>query len=302
MGLGGYLMWTAVAREYVLQQKRVGCNPLPILVIPYESVSYLATQLGHLPIKTDEMIFKGSEVWVHNPRFEKNAMIDYVSFYLMLNDPKTNYCKLDTPERAKHRYDMHVVRQICNHYKLEPQSIRPELFLTRAEDECVTVLLGDITLKPFVTIEPHSKQSYTVNRGYPFDKWQRIVDALRSDGITVVQVGIPGERILDGVVDTTGKTSFRTCAGVIGRASLHLSAEGGLMHAAAAMKTPAVIVVTGYQDPKMTCYPWNTNIWVKHDDAPCGMKIRCDACHQAVEVHDECELIDAARKKLGDRI
>ena len=139
---------------------------------------------------------------------------------------------------------------------------------------------------------------YTPNREYPFEKWQKIVDEL-SDKIQFVQVGMPDSnlRLLNNVVDMRGKTSFRTAALLIGRSRLFLSSEGGLVHAATAVDTPSVVVITGYQDEKMVAYPQNINVNISNH-GPCGLKVPCDECKADRDVHDHQEIVDIIKDKI----
>jgi ADP-heptose:LPS heptosyltransferase len=104
--------------------------------------------------------------------------------------------------------------------------------------------------------------------------------------------------VLDGVIDMTGRTTFRECAGLIGEASLFLSTEGGLVHAAQAMQTKSVVVITGYQHPDMVAYPQNVNLWINEGHGPCGMKVPCAECESAVCAHDAVEIATLAMGAL----
>ena len=207
---------------------------------------------------------------------------------LQLNNPDTNYCKVDTPSRCQQRSDKHCVKQICEYYGVRDPELRCEIFLTDKEEARVEELTSDLPDR-FVVVEPHSKKDYTPNKEYSFDKWQKIVNTV-SKYVRVVQIGNKKERILDNVVDLVGKTSFREAAGIIGKSCLFMSTEGGLVHAATAMDTKSLVVMTGFGDPKLWSYPQNINVFIgKH--GPCGLKIPCQDCLKDVEEHDEKEII-----------
>jgi ADP-heptose:LPS heptosyltransferase len=273
MGLGGFLMWTAVARELNERTRRK--------VVPCQLVN-------------DTFHVVGSEIFQNNPRF----VSDSSGIPLILNDPRTNYCKLDTPERAVHRYDRHVIEQICEIYGIKDPKLQCELFFTAAENHRVGELAQRIKF-PFVVIEPNVKNEYGVNKEYPFEKWQQIVNAISPAGHQIVQVGVKGSRVLSGVYNLTGQTTFRETALLISLSRLLVASEGGLMHAANAVSTPAVIVVTGFLHPKMTCYPENDNIWIGSAHGPCGMKVLCQACHEEARVHDWTEISNAILQRLS---
>ncbi len=281
MGLGGYLMWTPMIREIRARTDAV--------CFPYE-------QLANGMIKPiRDQIFDNNPgvVWSHDPK-------KYVKWVMLqLNNPATNYCIQDLPERAVHRYDMHVAQQICEFYGIKDADIKPEIWLTAEEIRHAEELIYffQLTDGNFVTIEPNSKMEYSKNRLYPTEKWQRVVDEL-AKVTTVVQVG-SGTIGLENVVDLRGRNTFRTAAAVIKRSKLFLSSEGGLMHAARAVNTPSIIVLSGYTHPVMTCYPENNNIWVGRDHGPCGMKEPCQKCIEGFNKHDEGEIISGALGRLG---
>lgn len=272
MGLGGELMWTAVAREINERTNRQ--------VAPCQFVNGIFYVIE-------------SEIFRNNPRF----VLDPSGIPLVLNNPNTNYCKLDTPTKATHRYDRHVIEQICEAYGIHDPKLKCELFFTEAERDRVDALERLIGT-PFVVIEPNVKNEYGVNKEYSFPKWQLVANELMSSGVKLVQTGQAGARVLDGVVDMTGQLTFREAALLVGRSTLLVASEGGLMHAANAVGTRAVILVTGFIHPRMTCYPENENIWIGAGHGPCGMKTQCLKCLQEVQEHDWHEISAAALRLL----
>ena len=262
MGLGGHLTWTALARE-----AKIHFNKPELKIVPY---------MGDIsrPVK--------SEIFFNNPNFYNDESAVQI-FPIQLNKPETNYCKLDTPKKAHHKGDKHIIVQICEHYGIDNPELKCDLYFSDEQHKKVTALRKQLD-KDFIILEPHSKTNYTPNRVYPFEKWQSIVDEV-SKNIQVVQVGQKAGRLLKNVVDFTGKTSFKEAALLIGKSKLFVSAEGGLVHAATAVNTTSVVIITGYQDVRMVAYPQNINVNIaKH--GPCGLKIPCSACQDDAEKHD----------------
>lgn len=276
MGLGGYLTWTAVARELV---QRSGIEK----VFPFEQHGQLIR-----PIKSD--IFK------NNPYISQDFNNER-AIPLQLNNPQSNYCKQDTPEKAVHRYDKHIIEQICEMYGINDPKLKCELYFDDKEIDTVESLVGE--RKDFIVIEPQSNDEYTVNKRYPLSKWQHVADELIKDGHTIVQIGRKTkDQVLSGVIDLTGKTSFREAAAIISLSKLFVSSEGGLMHAANAVGTMSVILYTGFIHPKMTAYPENTNIWIGHAHGPCGLKVHCQNCYKESIEHNPSEIVEAVRSKI----
>ena len=145
---------------------------------------------------------------------------------MCLNDPKTNYCKKDTPQHAVQRHDKHISQQICEFYGIDLKDTSCEIFLTDEDREISENILKDVSSK-FITIEPHTKDEYTVNKRYAFEKWQEVVDSLH-EKIEIVQIGEKTDMILDKCVNLSGKTSFRQAGAVIEKATFMLDPRAAL--------------------------------------------------------------------------
>jgi len=277
MGLGGYLAWTAVAREI---SKKL---PKDVKILPCEGDG-----------KTVSKVVR-SEVFENNPCILIRVEKDVKAFPMFLNNPRANYCKTDTPYKAHHRHDKHIIEQMCEFYNIESPELRCELLFSKPEIEKVDKLCEGLE-REFITIEPYSKVNYTPNRTYPFEKWQSIVDDL-ADKIQFVQVGTDEGELLNNVVDMRGRTSFRTAVLLIGKSKLFLSTEGGLVHAATAVDTTSLVIITGYQDEKMVAYPQNINVNIG-THGPCGLKIACNECRLDRDKHDYREIVKLIEANL----
>ena len=278
VGLGGYLMWTPLARE----------------------VNKMTGGAKVLPVETNGNFIKiiHSPIFENNPHmcqdFEEKSYLLPISF----NNPSTNYCKSDTPEKAIQRHDKHIIHQICEHYGINNAELKCEIFLSEAEITNAANLLKDVD-GDFITIDPHTKDEYTVNKRYPFQKWQNVVDKVRNNSeIKIIQIGNKTDQVLEGVIDFTGITTFRQAAAIISHAVLHVGPEGGLMHAANAVGTKSVILITGFLHPRMTCYKENSNIWIGKNHGPRGMKIECPKCKKEAEDHNELEIFEEIMRML----
>lgn len=278
MGLGGYLFWTAVAREIK--------NHTGIPCLPIESYNNGIIKI----VKSD--IFK------NNPNIVQEVKDSVITFPIILNNPATNYCKKDTQEKAVQRHDKHVISQICEVYGINDPNLKCDIFFTE-EEKAFGKDFADKVGDNYITIEPNTKDTYTVNKRYPHKKWQHIVDDISSK-VKVVQIGEKTDKVLDGVIDMTGKTCFRKATSIISNSLFHVGSEGGLMHAANAVNKTSVIVITGFLHPRMTCYDENTNIWIGSKHGPCGMKVLCKICEKEANDHDYKEIIKAINKKLEE--
>ena len=278
MGLGGYLAWTGVIRELAPRL------PENTKILPCEMHGNQITKIVKSPVfECNPHVYNGEE--------------GVKLFPLVLNNPKANYCKLDTPTYTKQRYDKHMIAQMCEVYGIQDPDIQCEMFFLDEEREQVSNLLQKEGIgKDYIVIEPHSKENYTPNRKYSFKKWQNVVNSLKHK-IQFVQIGAPRSEVLEDVVSLVGKITFREAALVIEKSRIFVSTEGGLSHAANAVKKRSLIVLTGYQGYDMVAYPNNINVDIS-THGPCGLKIDCDKCSDDVYNHNENDIVDLLEKEL----
>ncbi len=157
-----------------------------------------------------------------------------------------------------------------------------ELFLSRDEknrgEECVL-------------IEPHVK-SFTMSRNKAWHKWQELVDSLP---LNWVQLGPPEANALRGVRRVITK-KFRDTLGWIEKASLVVTADGALQHAAAALGTPAVVLWGHLVPPSVLGYDSHTNIC--HATEWCGLNAPCPKCREAMDAISVQEVKAAIESRL----
>ena len=277
MGLGGYLTWTAAAREI---KARTGTKSLPI------------EQHGNFVRIIQSEIFENSDLFYCSKTDESKNL-----FPLILNNPAANYCKQDLADRAVHRPDKHIIEQICEVYGINDPVLKCELKISKDDKSYIDSLYRIIDSdKKIITIEPSSKENYTKNRVYPFKKWQAVVDVLSKD-FTVIQLGNKNSAKLNNAFDLRGRTTFKQAVQAIKKSSLFMSTEGGLVHGATAAETTSLVIITGYQDSRMVAYPQNINVDIS-SHGPCGLKSECPDCIKDAADHNYEEIIDKAREFL----
>jgi ADP-heptose:LPS heptosyltransferase len=257
VGLGGYILWTAVAREVhrktgrkvVLTNRVFGRLPWPRKVL-------------------DDEVFRHHPAVVTDPKEAAGPVVE-----LRLDNRQANYWTRITRDRILYKPGGHAIEMACAAYGVSRPEIRCELHLTGPELVSGRRLLDE--LGPYVAIEPHTKDSFTVNKQYGFSRWQEAADGLRAAGLTLVQVGEGGKPLLEGVRDATGLPGIRETAAVLHHADLLVAPEGGLMHLANAVGTRSVIVFGGYVSPELTGYAENVNLFTGLPCAPCGLRRSC---------------------------
>ncbi len=138
-----------------------------------------------------------------------------------------------------------------------------------------------------------------VTKEWPLERWHGLVVRLKDD-FEIVQVGTRLDPPLPGVQDLRGQTNLREVAGLLAQAACFVGMESGLMHVAAAVGTPAVIIYGGRSRPQETGYPFHRHLVRQPSCAGCGLNDGCP--HQMVCMDipvDECER--AIRDVLASR-
>jgi ADP-heptose:LPS heptosyltransferase len=110
-----------------------------------------------------------------------------------------------------------------------------------------------------------------------------------------LQIGLKDKRKLKGVPYL--ETTFRQALAVLQGASLLVTTDGALHHAAAALGVPAVVIWGGFTSPKNLGYDSHTNLWTGAH--PCGIwKYECPHCRKALNAITPQQVIDAIGETL----
>jgi len=135
-------------------------------------------------------------------------------------------------------------------------------------------------LDRFVIIEPHFGRTSSPNKGWGLERYQALVDAM--PGVCFVQVGPAGTPVLRGTSGLIETPSFRDACAVMARAAAYIGPEGGLHHAAAVFRRPAVVLFGGFTSPLNTGYPFQVNLYQTGPESPCGRYAPCGHCAAAM--------------------
>jgi ADP-heptose:LPS heptosyltransferase len=163
----------------------------------------------------------------------------------------------------------------CRYSGWRAQDHVGEIRFTPEETDFAARVTSDI--EGFVLIEPGVPEQSNPNKQWGRAKWQALTDILRDQGRIVVQVGAPGTDTMTGakLIETP---SFRYGAAILALAGHAILPEGGLHHAAGALRRPAIVLFGGAVDVAATGYPWHTNVVDNGSHSPCGAWSPCDHC------------------------
>lgn len=267
MGIGGDLMWTALANELYEKNGKKVCF--------YKNSNHV--------LKKD--------IWENNPNivfnFDKSKYNVVNLQFSVLPERETN---------SKWKVSKHSIVSRCEHFNVLNPKIKCYLYFTDEEIKYVESIVNELP-KDFIVIEPHAKTSWYKHKQYPIQKWQNIVDNLH-EKFPIVQMSIKGKKTLNNVIDISNKIrNFREAACLIKYSKLFVSTEGGLMHASNAVNTKSVIIFPAMFDPIFTTYDTVSDIWVKGDSHyNCFRDGDCLECRKLMSEHDENEIIKEVEK------
>ncbi len=163
-----------------------------------------------------------------------------------------------------------------------------ELFFTDDEKAFAEPYRG------MVMIEPNVKNVGHDNKAWPFAKWAELLKQLQSENqhryVQCVQASTP--MIPHGVAQVETPT-FRKAAAVLSVCKAFVGTDGGLMHAAAAVGVPAVILWSEFTSPDICGYKTMVNL--RHAGKPCGNRLSCKGCRAAMDKITVDEVITALK-------
>lgn len=192
-----------------------------------------------------------------------------------------SYAEHQTKKRMIWKSGGHAMQVIAKNFKTSVKDPLPELYFTLLEAGRVKEFIDSkIGAESYIVVEPGTNKDWFGDlRSWPMDRWQELVYHIKKTypELLVLQVGLTNTQLLEGVIDLRGKTSFREVALVIKNSCLFIGTEGGLMHAAAAVKAPSLILWGGITLPSFAGYQNHQKILSNFVScAPCGQLGWCD--------------------------
>jgi ADP-heptose:LPS heptosyltransferase len=182
----------------------------------------------------------------------------------------------------------------------ESFKVQPGEFFFTDSERAIPRRLG--LPRKFIVVEPSSiklqRDRYFLNKQWPTDRYDQLVNALRSHGHKVVQFiyddrgyRLPGAQLVQ-------TPTYRQAATILAEASLYIGSEGGLHHAAAAVGIPAVVMFGGWLPPAVLGYDFHTNLTGGATEF-CGLFQPCEHCARAMAAISVEEAFEAAKAHLS---
>lgn len=159
--------------------------------------------------------------------------------------------------------------------QVKERNYQPRLYLTAKELDYRKWRLQRLK-RPLVAIAPSGKIATKIpNKFYEMEKWQKIAELLAKENITFIQVGDKAEGSrLAGAKDWRN-LGYRKTASVLRHCDAVISHVGGMMHLATAVNVPCVTLFGGVEDPYISGYKQNLNMFIPLECSPCWLEEPC---------------------------
>src|SRR5215469_11896260 len=131
--------------------------------------------------------------------------------------------------------------------------------------------------RPHILVQRRAS-SYTPNKNWPDASWRTLISIILQTA-TVIEIGEHNEDSEQyagpNYTDLRGRTDLRELVASIAAADILVAPVSGPVHIASAVRTPAVVIVGGYEQPENTAYPGNKILYTPIECSPCWLKTPC---------------------------
>jgi ADP-heptose:LPS heptosyltransferase len=298
VGFGGALIWTGLA--YNLKRKWPDKKVIFLYERPLRNYIFREPHPDHVVYQNNKDIdyIFDRVVW----RFKKWKFNLHNVITVDMANPAYLYYEKDTAERIFYKTGRHAIQIACDVHNIPNAELQPRIELSDKEIDNANHLLESHGLLPnqYICIEPHAKKEFTPNKAWFWENWQHLTDLINryiQDNNLIcrlVQIGLPTAQVLNGVVDLTGKITFRETAQVLKGATTFISYVGGLTHLSRAVGKKSIVIVSAWEPLELATYPDNINFYTDIDCKNCGLKIPCPInrkCMSAITVEQVFEAV-----------
>jgi ADP-heptose:LPS heptosyltransferase len=236
------------------------------------------------------ILTKFPELFENNPNIYKTYKITTQSFFSnifvkLLKKINSDFIKEFMHESAdkkifnlKNYQSIHIANyhSLNLNLNLKFKNYKNEIFFSDKEHKFFKENLN-LPCK-FALIQSQSKTSFTPNREWGLQNFQKIVDS--TPQINWIQIGKKTDTQIRNTYSFYTKFNLRELAYIIYRSRLLLCLEGFYYHLANSFRTKKILIMSGFMSVKNIYYKNNNNIIVKNIDNlkcyPCYKLYKCD--------------------------
>jgi ADP-heptose:LPS heptosyltransferase len=170
----------------------------------------------------------------------------------------------------------HLAAIIGRRLGLRVQDVRPDCYVDETLAEQFRNSWQDLP-RPHVLVQRRAS-AFTPNKDWPNDSWKILINSLLETA-SVIEIGkdIDSHRYFSSpnYIDLRGKTNLGQLVASIAAADILVAPVSGPVHIASAVRTPAVVILGGYEQPENTAYPGNRILYTPIECSPCWLRTPC---------------------------
>jgi len=193
----------------------------------------------------------------------------------------------------------HILKVLARQAGLEQAPERPVIFLSPQELKDNALRLPQDG-KPWIAMQSTGVTNWTENKNWGGENFRQVSARLKAAG-RIVQFGLESDPALDCDLDLRGQLPVREAVATLAACALFVGQPGFLMHAAAAVEVPAVIVYGGFEAPWQSGYAWNRNLFTQLDCSPCWLTTACPYGKACLARITPDQVAEAAVELLGGK-
>ena len=145
---------------------------------------------------------------------------------------------------SRYSKDIHLAATHLHNFEINFKDIKNVSCKIEFSEEEIKIYQKKFSLpNNFAVIQSETKTSFTKNKNWGTDNFQKVVDNMRE--INWVQVG-NNEKILNNTINLTDKTNLREFAYIISRANFVLCLESLYNHVASAFNKKVFMICSGF--------------------------------------------------------
>jgi len=188
---------------------------------------------------------------------------------------------------GKH-FEKNIIDVMCRKVGILSPTHAVNIFLTDDEVDYAHSVMDNLK-KPVITIQTTADSFDNGRKLWPEEHWAELACLLIDKECSVIQMGGSGENPVKGAHNFLGKQDIRRSIAMIQSADIHVGVVSSLMHGAAAVSTPAVILYGGFE--RYSNHDYKNVI-------PIESEISCAPCIEAYTVMEKCPLNNQCMKEI----
>jgi ADP-heptose:LPS heptosyltransferase len=173
------------------------------------------------------------------------------------------------------RYNNHLSKAMAAKIGVRVKDVKPDCVVNEKLTERFKAEWWSLP-RPHVVIHRRAGP-WTPNKNWPDESWESLLKTLLRTR-TIIEIGTRDDDagIFDSnYIDLRGKTTLAELVAVLAAADVMIGPDSGPMHIAAAVKTPAVVILGGYSGPGIIAYPGNVVLHTPIACSPCFLRTPC---------------------------